>query len=109
MQKKSGRQVLKKPPIDISMRTMKNWRKNIWPSELKQVIKAVLSNGDMTLKDLADVVKKTAKINIHHAAMAAILQTTDGVFVKCQIFSEVSKKMVNVYSIGFQNRKDGIL
>jgi len=88
---------------------MKNWRKNFWPSELRELIKEILSNGDMTLKELVEIIKKTARINIHHAAMAPILNATDGVFVKCQVFSKVSKKMVNVYSIGFDIRKDRIL
>lgn len=63
----------------------------------------------MTLNELTEVVRKTAKIDIHHAAMAAVLKATDGVFVKGKIFSDVSKKMVNVYSIGFDNRKDRLL
>ena len=73
------------------------------------IVKDILSNGDMTLHELTEIVKKTAKINIHHAAMAAILNATDGVFVKCQIFSEVSKKMVNVYSIGIDNGRNRII
>jgi hypothetical protein len=88
---------------------MKNWRKNFWPSEFRQLVREVLSHGDMTLNELTEVVRKTAKINIHHAAMAAILKATDGVFVKNRIFSKVSKKMVNVYSIGFDKRKDRLI
>ena len=80
---------------------MKGWRKNYWPSEIKQIIKEILKNGDMTLQELLEIIKKTMKINIHYAAIAAIIRVTDGVYVKCQVFSETSKKMVNVYSLGF--------
>jgi hypothetical protein len=88
---------------------MKNWRKNFWPSEFKQLVKEILLSGDMTVKELTEIIKKTTKIEVHHAAIAGILNVTDGVFVKCQIFSEVSKKMVNVYSLGLVNRKDQVL
>jgi hypothetical protein len=88
---------------------MKKWRRNFWPSELRLLIKDILSSGDMTVRELADVVERSMEINIHHAAMAAILASTEGVYVKCQRFSDVGKKMVNIYSTGVQNRKDKIL
>jgi transposase len=80
---------------------MKSWRKNFWPSEMKQLIVEILKNGDMTLKELTETLKNTGKIKIHYAAIASLIRVTDGVYVKCKVFSETSKKMVNVYSIGF--------
>ena len=76
-----------------------SWKKRFWRSELKQFIRDCLKNGDMTITEIKQTLKKTKKINIHNSALSAIIKVTDDVIIKNRIFSEVSKKMINVYSI----------
>ena len=54
----------------------------------------------MTINELGYILKKTTNVTIHHAALSAIIQATDGIYVKCETFSRESRKMVKVYSIG---------
>ena len=83
---------------------MVKWQKNYWISELKQLIQETLKTGDMTIEELIIYLRKTGKINIHHAAIASIIRVTEGIFVKNQIYSKKSKKMVNIYSVKLELR-----
>ena len=80
---------------------MTDWKKVLWRSELQQLIKDCLRGGDMTLQELVSTIQKTKKVQISYPALGAIMKVTDGIIVSTQIFSEASKKMINVYSLAF--------
>lgn len=60
----------------------------------------------MTLSELVVVLRNTADVKIPPCALAAILSVTEGIMVKNRIFSEVSRKMINVYSIVPRTKTD---
>lgn len=80
---------------------MIDWKKVLWRSELQHLIKDCLRSGDMTLQELVTAIQNTKQVKISYTALAAIIKVTEGVIVSTQIFSEASKKWINVYSLAF--------
>ncbi len=78
---------------------MKNWKKVLWPSELREAVRNVLAKGDMTLQELLTELGKTYRVAIQPQALSAILLSTAGVYVCDQVLSPAGK-MVNVYTVG---------
>jgi len=78
---------------------LRNWRKVLWPSELRDAVREVLAKGDMTLRDLIAELRRSYKIAIQPQALSAILLSTAGIYVCDQVLSPAGK-LVNVYTVG---------
>jgi hypothetical protein len=75
-------------------------RVNLWRNELKNAIREILKERDMTVSEICDKLKRVYKVIVPYQALNSILAVTDGVFVCNIIHSLVGKKMVNLYTLG---------
>ncbi|MGD0804593.1 MAG: hypothetical protein ABSA11_11045 [Candidatus Bathyarchaeia archaeon] len=77
------------------------WKKVLWRSELQELVRRILNSNEMTLVEVAAALHVMG-VAIDLNGLAMILKYTAGIYVARKIQSSASRKMINVYSVGFK-------